>query len=243
MKQSLTQFLIESFNFEYHDNLNPKLWSGQSVKPKIRQHLLKIAKVYFDSLNLAPDYKITDIVMTGSSANFNYTRQSDIDVHVIIDKNSDYCKVVGLELMDVLKSKTLVWNQEHDITVFGSPVEVYTQLADESHHSTGVYSLQDDKWISHPTRKKGIEKSVNEYAVNVKAKAIKELIDSFKDVNNYTKIKSLRQKLKRMRQAGLERGGEFSVENLVFKELRNAGYLDKLQDYYLDAFDNSLSLK
>jgi hypothetical protein len=243
MKQSLTQFLIEAFNFEYHDNLNPKLWSGDSIKPKIRQHLLKIAKIYFESLNLSPDYKITDVVMTGSSANFNYTRHSDLDIHVMIDKNADHCKVVGLELMDVLKSKTLGWNQEHDIKVFGYSVEVYTQLADEPHHSTGVYSLQNDEWVTRPVRKKGIEKTVNEYAVNVKAKALKELIDSFKDVSDYTKIKEVRKKIKNMRQAGLERGGEFSTENLVFKELRNAGYLDKLQDYYLEAFDKSLSLK
>lgn len=243
MNQSLTEFLIESFNFEYHDSLNPKLWNGTTIKPKIRNHLLKIAKLYFDAMDLAPDYKITDIIMTGSSANFNYTRYSDIDVHVVIDKDADYCKDCGVDLADILKAKNLVWNNDHDITVYGSPVEVYTQLADEEHHSTGVYSLQNDKWITKPVRKKGLEKSVNEYAVNVKAKALKELIDSFKDTTNFAKIKSVRKRIKTMRQSGLERGGEFSVENLVFKELRNSNYLDKLQDYYLEAFDKSLSLK
>ena len=32
-----------------------------------------------------------------------------------------------------------------------------------------------------------------------------------------------------MRTAGLEQGGEFSVENLAYKTLRNAGVLDKLR--------------
>lgn len=243
MKPTLTQYLIEAFQFEYHDGLNPKFWNGNSLKTKIRHHLLKVAKVYFESLDLAPDYKITDIVMTGSLANYNYTRHSDIDVHVVIDKNADQCDDCGLDLTDALKAKNLVWNNDHEISVLGYPVEVYTQLADEEHHSTGVYSLQDDKWIIQPSRKKGIEKSVNEYAVNVKAKALKEMIDSLKDATNYKKIKELRKKIKSMRQAGLEKGGEFSVENLVFKELRNTNYLDKLQDYYLQAFDKSLSLK
>jgi hypothetical protein len=46
-----------------------------------------------------------------------------------------------------------------------------------------------------------------------------------------------------MRFAGLKKAGEFSVENLVFKELRNRGYLDKVNDYILSTQDENLSLK
>lgn len=243
MKQSLTSFLIESYTFEYHTELNSKLWDGDKLKSKIRRQLLKIAHLYFENLDLAPDYKVTDIVMTGSLANFNYTRYSDIDVHVVIDKTSDECKVCGVELADVLSAKNQIWNDAHDISIYSFPVEVYTQLADEPHHSTGVYSIQNDDWVTKPKRKKGLEREVNTYAINVKAQALKQRIDSFKDSDNCAKIKELRKKIKNMRQSGLEKGGEFSIENLVFKELRNTNYLDKLHDYYIDAFDRSLSLK
>jgi hypothetical protein len=46
-----------------------------------------------------------------------------------------------------------------------------------------------------------------------------------------------------MRSAGLKKSGEFSVENLVFKELRNLGYLDKINDYIKSSQDQRLSLK
>jgi hypothetical protein len=46
-----------------------------------------------------------------------------------------------------------------------------------------------------------------------------------------------------MRSAGLKKSGEFSVENLVFKELRNLGYFDKINDYVKQKQDERLSLK
>ena len=46
-----------------------------------------------------------------------------------------------------------------------------------------------------------------------------------------------------MRKAGLERGGEFSVENIVFKKLRNNNLLQKLKDQIKISFDRELSLK
>jgi len=45
-----------------------------------------------------------------------------------------------------------------------------------------------------------------------------------------------------MRTAGLKRAGEFSTENLVFKELRNQGYLDKMVNYMTSRQDKELSL-
>jgi len=45
-----------------------------------------------------------------------------------------------------------------------------------------------------------------------------------------------------LRQSGLENEGEFGVENLAFKLLRNEGDLDKLNDAHLQAVDNDLSL-
>ena len=46
-----------------------------------------------------------------------------------------------------------------------------------------------------------------------------------------------------MRSAAIQKGGEYSIENLAFKELRNLGYLDKFSDYIINVQDKSLSLK
>ena len=46
-----------------------------------------------------------------------------------------------------------------------------------------------------------------------------------------------------MRKDGLAEGGQFSVENLVFKKLRSMGYLDRLAQLETDAYDASMSLE
>jgi hypothetical protein len=55
-------------------------------------------------------------------------------------------------------------------------------------------------------------------------------------------FENLKNKLKNMRGAAIQKGGEFSMENLAFKELRNRGYLDKMSKYEKSLQDKSLSL-
>ena len=45
-----------------------------------------------------------------------------------------------------------------------------------------------------------------------------------------------------MRIAGLKQSGEFSIENIVFKELRNLGYIDHINDHITSNQDKDLSL-
>ena len=61
--------------------------------------------------------------------------------------------------------------------------------------------------------------------------------------NRLVLIDKMKEKLKNFRQAGLERAGELSVENLVFKVLRRNGYIEKLYTTATEDFDDSLSLK
>jgi len=65
------------------------------------------------------------------------------------------------------------------------------------------------------------------------------MIDNHVDLDS---VKHFKEKMRDMRGAAIKRGGEFSFENLVFKELRNQGYLDKLSDYQKTSQDQALSL-
>ena len=46
-----------------------------------------------------------------------------------------------------------------------------------------------------------------------------------------TILKKIKGKLKNFRICGLQKGGEYSLENLVFKVLRRNGYIQKLFDF------------
>ena len=56
------------------------------------------------------------------------------------------------------------------------------------------------------------------------------------------KIKDFTDKLKKYRKSGLDKGGELSYENMVFKFLRRNGYLEKLQTFKNELMDRKLSL-
>jgi hypothetical protein len=51
-------------------------------------------------------------------------------------------------------------------------------------------------------------------------------------------LKRLKKKIAEERKDGLAREGEFSVENLVFKRLRNDGTIEKIIDSMSKAYSN-----
>ena len=142
---------------EFHDNLNPAIWEDNKLKPEIKDRLLVIAKTFIDSLEIEVD--VEDIILTGSLANYSYTKYSDFDLHIVTDYN-EYS--VDAELLkDYFTAKKTVWNLTRDITIKGYEVEVYVQDVSETHNATGVYSIKNDDWIAVPSpvkNKEGIDK-------------------------------------------------------------------------------------
>jgi hypothetical protein len=57
------------------------------------------------------------------------------------------------------------------------------------------------------------------------------------------KLKKVLKDLYDMREVGLNKSGEFSTENIVFKVLRSRGHLDKLRNGINQIFDKTVSLK
>ena len=69
--------------YETHGTLNPKLWDGDQLRPGLKDGFIKIANAFYDFLEINVD--IFDIIIIGSSANYNWTEHSDIDLHVVIN--------------------------------------------------------------------------------------------------------------------------------------------------------------
>ena len=223
---------------EYHDELNPDLWDGKKLKPEVRDKLKEIADEFFDFLDV-PSLEVKDEILTGSIANYNWHDGSDVDLHLVVDLDEmkDRCPEFT---DDFFIDKKSLWNEHHEIEIYGHPVELYVQDAKEPHHSTGVYSIEEDKWLNEPEHKpphydaEDVRIKANQYK-----KEINRLIDTQGDNED---VKKLKEKLRKYRKAGLDKIGEFSTENLVFKELRNSGHLERLQKYGRDAYADRLSL-
>jgi len=240
IKEAIDSDEIDISSIQIHDTLNPLIWDeNDQMKPDIRKTLLKNAKEFINFSDVE-NLKFNDIILTGSLANYNYNENSDLDVHIImnfeqISSNIDF---VG----DFLKMKKELWS-DLPIQVKGYDVELYFQNSSEPHQSTGIYSLIKNEWITKPTKK---IINIDTANVQLKTAALMNAIDSLENNKNKTnfleKYTKLKDKIKKYRQTGLDREGEYSIENLVFKVLRNTGYLKKLFDLKDKFLINDLSL-
>lgn len=237
-------------HLEYHDTLNPKLWSTSGddapiLKPEIQEALENISNAFLAFLKVEPD-KVEDIILTGSNANYNWSKLSDIDLHIILNYDA-ICKDCqenssGFDLDDCYKAKKSLWNEYHDITIKGQDVEVYVEPNNEPRSgNAGVYSIVNREWVKVPEKETDLV--YDETQIKAKARDLMHEIDMLGKEADEQAIKKLQEKIKKMRQASISAGGEFSLENLVFKTLRNNGYMDKLYDLGQKAEDKNLSVK
>ena len=221
-------------NIAYHDQLNSHLWENNTLKLSVRVKLLEIAKRFIDYLEV-PDFKLVDIVLRGSLVNYNYTTYSDVDVHIVTDYSTIKCENLAEEFY---RAKKKIWNDQHDILIYGHEVELYVENIGEPNASEGLYSILNNQWVDKPTHTKP---DINSRAVNAKVNGLIDIINrSLK--GEVEDIQRVRNKLVTMRRAGLAKGGEYSIENLAFKILRNQGYLDSLAKIELHKQDQELSL-
>jgi predicted nucleotidyltransferase len=230
--------ILDSFSLK--ETLNPKIWenpdnaSKSVMKPKVRKTLMKIAEKFTEFLG--EDIFVDDIHLTGSLANYNWSEFSDFDLHLIIDfKQFEEQFELHKELFNLKKQ---VFNDKHNIKIFGYDVELYAQDAEEPHYSSGVYSVMNDEWVSKPKKfKNDIDKGVLEKKIKTWTEKIDTSIDEGKD------LETIKTKLKDYRKAGLEKDGELSYENLVFKFLRRSGHIEKLFDTVNKETDKELSIE
>lgn len=207
--------------------LNPLLFSGKRLSSEVRESLLKIAEVFLSQLveDSQLDLPLVDILLVGSNASYNYTDHSDIDLHLVLNFN----QVVAYP-KEVLKAYCYAektnFNQQYDFTIHDIPVEVYVEDLITSSNSNGIYSVMRDKWIKFPT-----EDSFEDHIYD------KELYDVYRQEillalssNKMSQVDEMINRLYLLRKDSLASEGEHGQGNLIFKELRNQGLLDRLKD-------------
>lgn len=237
--------LIKSF--EPQKKLNPKIWVSDDDEPnmdsEVREGLLNIANEFIEFLDV--DIVITDIILTGSLSNYNWSKYSDFDLHIVT--NFQQYKPNQIELYEKLFGlKKMLFNEKHDIKIKGYEVELYVQNESETHFSSGVYSVLFNKWLNVPKKEEFV---IDKNKIKEKTKQwmniIDNLIDTIEDDDlNKSKviIQKYKDKLKKYRTCGLEKKGEYSTENLVFKMLRRNGYIKKLYELTSKILDKKLSI-
>jgi hypothetical protein len=221
---------------KFHDRLNPKLFKNEKLDPEVRKQLLIIAQDFMQELGIS-GLNVKDITLSGSNAAYTYTKHSDADLHILIDMSKLPEDEVYRELFN---SKKNLYNNSHDITVHGIPVELYVQDTNEPVKSLGEYSVLNDKWINIPKKRRATLDITN---TRLKFQKLIEIIEIAIKSQDVVKIDTLLGLIRRYRQAGLDKGGEFSPENLAFKALRSQGMIDKLRDVKNKLHSKDLSIE
>ena len=241
LQEKIDQQALKSF--EVNDTLEPEIWEDDKIIPEVREALLKIANDFL--IDFPFKVEVEDITLTGSLANYNWSKYSDVDLHIVldfsqVDENEEL--VAGF-----FKNLQTNWNNRHDIHMKGYEVEIYFQDSREPHLSTGIYSIQNDDWIVKPEP----EPVSIDYA-NIEKKA-EDIVDRINHIERMMAdeegdaildaIDRLKAKIRNMRKTGLEGAGQYSVENLAFKVLRRSEELGRLSDLKAKAYDELMTIQ
>lgn len=224
-------------SFKKEERLAPKIWNGMMLSHKVRLKLLDIADDFWDYCNLNW-VKRKGIHLTGSICNYNWSKFSDIDLHIVVDfkEISDNIDFV----QEYFNDKKNAWNDEHDgLKIYGFPVELYVEDINAETKSGGIFDLEKNAWIKVPNPDDIHSIELDKYEIKNKSANIMTKIDDYYDLLNSTddsdkllklnkKVQKLSKRLKNMRQFGLKRGGETDPYNIVYKVTRRMGYTDKL---------------
>lgn len=232
---------------EKHDTLNSKLFTKEEIlKDKVRDKMLEIVDEFLADLKEQDiKIKVDDILFIGSNASYNYTKNSDIDLHILANaKAADYDKEIAAALYSAYRT---LFNKNLDIKLYDIPLEIFVETEDSARVSNGVYSIKKNKWIKKP-----VAEEIPEYDKDALDKLVAEWEDKCKDLIDDIKkdklddekkvVKILEDIYEKLRKKGISKG-EYSLENLTFKELRNKGYLDQLKDYRNELVSKRLSLE
>lgn len=220
--------------FEEHNELNPLLWQGEELRPEVKMALLKIARDFVDYVEVP--FKVEDLVLTGSQLGYYYTKHSDLDLHIIVDFNTVDCDREAAELFD---TKRLLYKKQYDISIHGVPVEVYIEDSNFPAVSA-TYSLGQGGWRVKPESQ---PQEINREEIVRMSKIWQTVIGKAIESNDLETGRKVLKMLRNYRKLGLKQTGEYGIENLVYKTLRNSKIIEKLMKMIGDLHDQSLSIK
>lgn len=224
--KSSYQTLDEALNekIESHETLNPKFWQDDELKQEIKDKIETITDRFVEYLN-NKDIKIDikDILLLGSNASYNYTDDSDLDIHVIVEpKEITEDEELLKQLYDLAAS---AFNDKFNIQLKGADAEVYVELNDTNANSNGIYSINKG-WLKKPKKENVVGIELDEVEFEKWEDRYNDLLAS----RDKDEIKQFINDLYKLRKDSILKDGEYGQGNLIFKEMRNLNYIKNIKN-------------
>lgn len=228
--------MILTEKFEVHDTLNPKLWSPENkLLDDVKVKIVEIIEQFISTCDMP--LNMVDAHLVGSNASYNYTKYSDLDVHIIANFDMiDAPKEILQAAYNAIKAK---FNSEYDISIRGVNIELYVEDIRSSAVTNGIYSLYEDRWIKFPKKLTDVPQIDISDEYEVWENKFKKAIES----ENSDSITAVINDIYLLRKNSLDVEGEYGKGNQVFKELRNAGLLDGAKEAYKKCRSKELTIE
>lgn len=243
---------LDLSSFKPQKELNPKIWVRGLLNSRVRLRLLDIADDFISTLPINHS-SVDDIIITGSLANYNWSRYSDFDLHILVNFNKIRARAEILK--SFFDSKKKEWNNEHEnLKIYGFPVEIYVQDTNEDHTASGIYSIEKNKWLIKPEKNSIKAIKLDKFFIKSKTLKFMHIISTLKDEIDHTDddaklrilskdVKSVFDKIKGSRKEGLKKSGEMNPYNIIYKLLRRLGYISILLDLKAKTYDKINSIE
>lgn len=240
---------VDVLSMKPKNTLNNKIWRHGKINSRVRLKIMDIADDFIDFLNIKW-VKPIDIVFTGSLANYNWNKYSDIDIHIIINFSDVYNDEEFVN--EYFEMKKRLWSEEHsNLKIYGFPVELYVENSNDKSSSSGIYSIEKNEWIKFPSEFDYNE--INDKFIKQKTadiinkidflnKKIKEENDSYKLKQLSKQASTLLKKLKIERSTCLKEHGEIGNWNIIYKIIRSTGKLQLLWKIPVKVYDKINSI-
>lgn len=230
------------------DNLNPRFFIGNKLNRRIRKIMLNLFNILINEITLKKvNQSIVDKNFVGSMASYQWSENSDIDLHLIVDDEElarEY-NTSTIEILETLRKTAKHLNKK--FYILGHPVELYIQGKNEPFYSDGVYNIEYDTWEKIPEIKtfdkekiKKAKKQAKEYKKYIfqKMKSINiDLKNMHKNEKNAEKLKNDLffieneiSKLKNERNKSIRKEGNDSIGNMRFKFIQRDKVIDKMKN-------------
>ncbi len=228
-------------SFELHDTLNPKIWDGNILKSDVEEALIKIVSEYISTSEVITENDVIDVNLVGSNASYNYTEESDLDVHIVVNMENISCDP---ELVQIAcNSEKSSFNKNYDLSIKGIQVELYVEDVKASTESNGIYSLFKKEWIKFPTKIENIDYSKDQNFINELTEYKNRIENILSTSSRAIDIQDEINNLYNMRRESIMTEGEYGFGNQLFKEIRSLGLLDSLKNKKYELSSKELSLE
>lgn len=227
-------------DIEKHEELNPLLFENDELKDDVKEAIEKIAKEFVKELKADKiKFYLEDIVLVGSNVSYNYTKDSDLDIHLIASSDELKCPDNLYPLL--YSAYRSIFNKNYDLNIKGIPAEIYIEMDKPTGKSNGIYSIYNG-WLKHP---------VQEDIPDIDQESFDKLFTKWEDkyfelehnIMDEKIIDKFIEDLYDLRKDSIANDGEYGLGNLVFKEFRNLGYLDHLKEIKRKEIEKDLSLE